>query len=384
MKPVAKFACCLALWLPMLAASACEPGQTSRVVDGKARCVAAAKPTPPTPTVRIPLVQGLATTTAVSGPKGDEEQVATIVSADGERIALSVDFRSPGKAGVVTRTRQMRRADLASSNRLNQLFQTGDADSFPGSTMSRLSNASLAALKRDGQLPLVVGTVADRGKAGQDLLGLVPAGRKYFRGVLTRVPNAPTTLAVRVNGKPAVLPIVRGKGRFSVGADSIELELDVLDDAANPLVLRMRQDRAQGQTVRINYPLAKPQASVLETALATTCRAELNGIYFDFGQASLLPASKPALAAVAQLMRAMPGWTLRIEGHTDTIGGAAANQALSQRRAEAVRDALSSQYALPAKRMTASGFGATRPVASNTTLEGRAANRRVELARTCP
>ena len=384
MKPVAKFACCLALWLPMLAASACEPGQTSRVVDGKARCVAAAKPTPPTPTVRIPLVQGLATTTAVSGPKGDEEQVATIVSADGERIALSVDFRSPGKAGVVTRTRQMRRADLASSNRLNQLFQTGDADSFPGSTMSRLSNASLAALKRDGQLPLVVGTVADRGKAGQDLLGLVPAGRKYFRGVLTRVPNAPATLAVRVNGKPAVLPIVRGKGRFSVGADSIELELDVLDDAANPLVLRMRQDRAQGQTVRINYPLAKPQASVLETALATTCRAELNGIYFDFGQASLLPASKPALAAVAQLMRAMPGWTLRIEGHTDTIGGAAANQALSQRRAEAVRDALSSQYALPAKRMTASGFGATRPVASNTTLEGRAANRRVELARTCP
>ena len=384
MKPVAKLACCLALWLPMLAVSACEPGQTSRVVDGKARCVAAAKPTPPAPTVRIPLVQGLATTTAVSGPKGDEEQVATIVSADAERIALSVDFRSPGKAGVVTQLRKMRRADLASSNRLNQLFQAGDADSFPGSTMSRLSSASLAALKRDGQIPLVVGTVADRGRVGQDLLGLVPAGRKYFRGVLVRMPSAPAKLTVQVNGKPAALPIVRGKGRFNVGTDSIELELDVLDDAANPMVLRMRQDRAQGQTVRIDYPSPKPQASVLETALATSCRAELNGIYFDFGQASLLPASKPALAAVAQLMRAKPGWTLRIEGHTDNIGGAAANQALSQRRAEAVRDALTTHYKLPAARMTASGFGATRPVASNTTLEGRAANRRVELARTCP
>ena len=384
MKPIAKLTCCLALWLPMLAASACETGQTSRVLDGKARCVAAAKPTPPAPAVRIPLVRGLATTTAVSGPKGDEEQVATIVSADAERIALSVDFRSPGKVGIVSRTRQMRRADLASSNRLNRVFQTGDADSFPGSTMSRLSSASLAALKRDGQIPLVVGTVADRGKAGQDLLGLVPAGRKYFRGVLTRVPNAPATLTVRVNGKPAALPIVRGKGRFSVGADSIELELDVLDDAANPMVLRMRQDRAQGQTVRIDYPSPKPQASVLETALATSCRAELNGIYFDFGQATLLPASKPALDAAAQLMRAKPGWTLRIEGHTDSIGNAAANQFLSQQRADAVRSALITQYTLPAARMTASGFGATHPVASNATLEGRAANRRVELARTCP
>ena len=384
MKPAATLACCLALWLPMLAAGACEPGQVSRVVDGKARCVAGAKPTPPAPAVRIPLVQGLTTTTAVNGPKGDEEQVATIASADGERIALSVDFRTPGKAGVVTQMRKMRRADLASSNRLNQLFQAGDSDSFPGSTMSRLSSASLAALKRDGQLSLVVGTVADRGKPGQDLLSLVPAGRKYFRGVLARVPNAPATLTVQVNGKPAMLPIVHGKGRFSVGADSIELELDVLDDAANPMVLRMRQDRAQGQTVRIDYPVAKPQASVLETALATSCRAELNGVYFDFGQATLLPASRPALDAVAQLMRAKPGWTLRIEGHTDGIGGAAANQTLSQRRANAVRDALITHYTLPAARMTASGFGATRPVASNATLEGRAANRRVELARTCP
>lgn len=49
-----------------------------------------------------------------------------------------------------------------------------------------------------------------------------------------------------------------------------------------------------------------------------------------------------------------------------------------------MRSTLITQYTLPAARMTASGFGATRPVASNTTLEGRTANRRVELARTCP
>lgn len=383
MRVLATFACCLALALPALSAHACGPGQASRLVDGKPRCVAA-KPTPHTPAPRIPLVRGLVDTTAVSGPKGDQEQVATIALADADRIALSVDFHTPGQPQVVHRLRQMRRADLASSNRLNQVFQAGDAEGFPGSTMSRLSTASLAALKRDGAVPLVLGTVADRGRAGLDLLGMVPAGRKYFRGVLARVPDAPATLAVRVNGKPAALPIVRGKGRFSVGGDSVELELDVLDDGANPMILRMRQDRAQGQTVRIDYPLPKPQADLLQTALATQCRAELNGIYFDFGQASLLPASRPALDAVAQLMRAQPGWTLRIEGHTDGIGGAAANQTLSQRRAAAVRDALSSHYRVPATRLVATGFGASRPVASNATLEGRAANRRVELARTCP
>ena len=371
-----------------MVASACEPGMATRMVNGVARCVTMpAKPAAPIAAVRIPLVRGLVSTSAVKGADGDEEQISTIAAADDASVSLSVAFVTQvgGKARVESRSRTMRRADLASSNRLNQIFQQGDADLFPGSTMSMLSAASLATLKKDGRVPMVIGTVADRGGlAGQDLLGFAMSGRKYFRGTLERVANAPKTALVRVNGKPAMLPIVRAMGRFSVGGDSIELDIDVLDDAANPMVLRMRQGSTQGQTVRIDFPQPKPQATVLETALAATCRAELNGVYFDFGQATLLPASKPALAAVAQLLRDKPGWRLRIEGHTDSIGNAASNQALSQRRAAAVRDALSSQYHLPAARLVATGFGATRPVASNATLEGRAANRRVELARTCP
>ena len=388
MKLLLRVACCLLSTLPAMAALACEPGQTTRVINGISRCVTTpARPAAPLAVVRIPLVQGLVSTTAVKGADGDEEQISTIAGADPANVSLSVAFVTQvgGKIRVETRTRQMRRADLASSNRLNQLFQQGDAATFPGSTMSMLSSATLAALKKDGHVPMVIGTVADRGGLpGRDLLGFVMSGRKYFRGSLERVANAPATVLVRVNGKPVALPIVRGKGRFSVGNDRIELEVDVLDDAANPMVLRMRQDRVQGQIVRIDYPRTKPQATVLETALASSCRAELNGVYFDFGQATLLPASKPALAAVAQLLRDKPGWRLRIEGHTDNIGNATSNQALSQRRAAAVRDALSSQYQLPAARLVATGFGATRPVASNATLEGRAANRRVELARTCP
>ncbi|MCY7319187.1 MAG: OmpA family protein [Ramlibacter sp.] len=110
----------------------------------------------------------------------------------------------------------------------------------------------------------------------------------------------------------------------------------------------------------------------------------MSGIYFDFAQATLLPQSTGTLQAVAEVMTANPGWSLRIEGHTDNVGGGAFNLTLSQRRAAAVRDALIAQFKVPAARLAATGFGLTRPVASNGSLVGRAANRRVELSRTCP
>jgi OOP family OmpA-OmpF porin len=70
---------------------------------------------------------------------------------------------------------------------------------------------------------------------------------------------------------------------------------------------------------------------------------------------------------------------LRLEGHTDNIGVATANQALSQARAQAVRTALVKLDATLATRLAAQGFGASRPIADNKAMEGRAQNRRVEL-----
>ena len=76
-----------------------------------------------------------------------------------------------------------------------------------------------------------------------------------------------------------------------------------------------------------------------------------------------------------------PELKLTIEGHTDNVGDASANQALSQARAEAVRQALVAGYGAEAGRLEAKGFGASKPAAPNATPEGRAANRRVELVR---
>jgi outer membrane protein OmpA-like peptidoglycan-associated protein len=73
----------------------------------------------------------------------------------------------------------------------------------------------------------------------------------------------------------------------------------------------------------------------------------------------------------------MPG----IQGHTDNVGTAAANLTLSEARANAVKAALTSEYGVSAEQISAKGYGATKPVAPNTTVEGRANNRRVELVK---
>ena len=72
---------------------------------------------------------------------------------------------------------------------------------------------------------------------------------------------------------------------------------------------------------------------------------------------------------------------IAIEGHTDNVGVAAINQALSEKRAASVRQFLVDTYSIDGSRLTAKGLGSTKPVGSNDTPEGRQNNRRVELVK---
>jgi outer membrane protein OmpA-like peptidoglycan-associated protein len=90
---------------------------------------------------------------------------------------------------------------------------------------------------------------------------------------------------------------------------------------------------------------------------------------------------KKILNEIAQVMRQHPDWRLGVEGHTDNIGGDAFNLDLSKRRAAAVKQALVTQYNVASGRLSTSGSGASSPVETNDTIEGRARNRRVELVR---
>ncbi|HVZ40588.1 MAG TPA: OmpA family protein [Candidatus Kapabacteria bacterium] len=86
----------------------------------------------------------------------------------------------------------------------------------------------------------------------------------------------------------------------------------------------------------------------------------------------------PELDYIAQLLQARPQMTLRIEGHTDNVGAEPLNRALSEHRAESVRDYLVHK-GIDAARLPTFGFGMSRPVASNATEEGRQLNRRIEF-----
>jgi outer membrane protein OmpA-like peptidoglycan-associated protein len=104
----------------------------------------------------------------------------------------------------------------------------------------------------------------------------------------------------------------------------------------------------------------------------------LSDVLFDTGKYTLRPEAREKLAKISGIILAYPDLKLAIEGNTDSIGGDAMNQQLSEQRAGAVRDYLAQQN-IPATSMTSQGFGKTRPVASNDTAEGRQQNRHVEM-----
>ncbi len=108
----------------------------------------------------------------------------------------------------------------------------------------------------------------------------------------------------------------------------------------------------------------------------TTVSITLN-VHFDFDRSVIKPEYHSEIAQVAEFMKQHPRSTTVVEGHTDSRGTEQYNQALSQRRADAVRDALVSVFGVEASRLSAVGYGEERPIADNETEAGRAQNRRV-------
>jgi OmpA-OmpF porin, OOP family len=115
--------------------------------------------------------------------------------------------------------------------------------------------------------------------------------------------------------------------------------------------------------------------------ISTKGRASTQGILFDVGSDHIRGESTPTLAEIGDMLKAHPTLKLTIEGHTDNVGSAASNKTLSEKRAAAVKQFIVSTYGIDAARLKSVGYGATKPVAPNTTDEGRQNNRRVELVK---
>jgi OmpA-OmpF porin, OOP family len=104
---------------------------------------------------------------------------------------------------------------------------------------------------------------------------------------------------------------------------------------------------------------------------------------FDVDKAVVRAEDRDEIAKVGDFMKKYPTTTAVIEGHTDNVGSAEHNMALSQRRAEAVVNYLVDNFGIDRSRLQAKGYGLTRPVADNATNEGRQKNRRIEAIIDC-
>ncbi len=107
-------------------------------------------------------------------------------------------------------------------------------------------------------------------------------------------------------------------------------------------------------------------------------RRQVLQVGFDFDQSVVKDQYLPEIEAFAVFMRRYAETSAVIEGHTDSTGPDAYNQALSLRRAQAVKDVLVNRYNIDASRLSVVGYGESRPVASNDTRQGRQQNRRIE------
>jgi outer membrane protein OmpA-like peptidoglycan-associated protein len=148
------------------------------------------------------------------------------------------------------------------------------------------------------------------------------------------------------------------------------------DDAAAAQAARAA---AEKDTLALRDRLREQLNAILQTRdTARGLIVSLSDVLFDFDQASLKPGAREKLAKVSGILLAYPTLHMNIEGHTDSVGSDDYNLKLSQRRADAVRDYLTSN-GINTANVQAVGLGKDGPVASNDTAAGRQQNRRVEM-----
>ena len=145
------------------------------------------------------------------------------------------------------------------------------------------------------------------------------------------------------------------------------LEITGIGDEKSPIIVKNLRIAAGGNMNMLGKKFT-------ESKIVT------HGINFDIDKATIRPESMGTLNMIVQVMKDNPEIRFQVQGHTDNTGSAAHNLTLSQQRADAVREQLV-KMGIDASRLTAKGFGDTIPVGDNTTIEGKANNRRVEFVK---
>ena len=239
---------------------------------------------------------------------------------------------------------------------------------IPNTTTLGTSSAVLEELRSTGQ-------------ASSDLI--YNASLASMPGVFRLVEKS--KMAIDINGHVENVPVVHATGRFQSGKQKASGDFWFLDNRNNPMLIqyniKFTGEKVPRSERYVRVEVGAAERGRLEQTLAARNDYVTHGIHFDFDKATIRNTSKRLLDEIAQAMKNNPLWTLKIAGHTDSIGEASYNLKLSQRRADAIKSALVKR-GVSGNRLATVGAGASDPVASNKTLEGRAQNRRVVLTRT--
>ena len=166
--------------------------------------------------------------------------------------------------------------------------------------------------------------------------------------------------------------------RLDRSVDSLDARLAELEvrEAAVSAELRERQ-RRERQFREVEAIFTPSEGEVLRSEDRLILR--LAGLTFPSGSDEIRPDNFALLTKVQRVVREFPEARIVVEGHTDSQGNESMNQSLSRRRAIAVREYLLSNIAMSADRITAVGYGESRPVAPNNSEAGRTRNRRIEI-----
>jgi outer membrane protein OmpA-like peptidoglycan-associated protein len=208
--------------------------------------------------------------------------------------------------------------------------------------------------------------------------------KKYFASLLTAtlLVSTPSFAQVDAHAKAkkgavigavsgAIVGAVIGNNRGKHSAKRGAVAGTLAGAAAGAIVGAMmdKQERELRQIEGVNVQ------RVDEDSLKVTVG---NDVLFDYNSAGLRSASKQSLRDMADVFEKYPNTTISVKGHTDSVGSAAYNERLSERRADSVENFLES-IGVSGSRIQSVGYGESSPRASNSTAQGRQSNRRVEI-----
>ncbi len=366
------------------------------------------------PAGRIPLGTGATIVQTLSTPTAERESVHLVRLASDS--GLHYEWRLEEVHTTGDTLRQEYRyfeawSDVAGAHRLRGYHDVEAPEAHPGYTMHALSRAMYRRMlegKPDSFQIMSVAAVPGSGMLRSLGMGGGRQAPVRWRGTIAPVDRKAVPFPVLLNGRRVQLRALHLRADLSARQGRWQPEFWVVADSSYPLIVKwigaFEEPGNVLQTTRIDLPLAAVPAenasvgeggllagregagagaAALERELSSSCRVELPGIYFAFNSAHLAPASDRAIAAIAGILARHPDWTATLEGHTDSIGSAAANRELSEKRVAAVRARLVERHKVDPARLKVAGLGASRPREPNATIEGRARNRRVELVREC-